>query len=355
MKADSTDGKTHFPALNPPFVKNHSPQSQPYSSYNPGNREKITEWKFHKSDDGSHPDGHEQQIVWLMNRARANPAAEGIWLAASTDPDVVGGRSYFGVDKNKLRFEFAALGAKPPAVFDNRLYAAALVHSLDLIARDAQDHNQQFDRVNAAGFHHQGGRGSVFAYADSGLNAHAAWNIDWGGGPPDGMQTGRGHRMATMSGDGSYTNVGIAAVYEANPSTSVGEYVTTGNYCLADTSYDNHFNRFLVGTVWTDNNKNGQYDPGEGLGDVTVGADRGTYFAITGDSGGYAFPLSDGIYSITFRGSSLPCTFTKSITVSGKSVLADIETKADFTGGNCDNDKKALPLPAIILLLQDQH
>ena len=179
-------------------------------------------------------------------------------------------------------------------------------------------------------------------------------NIDWGN-ESDGMQTGRGHRMATMSADGNYTNVGIAAVRELNPATDVGEYVTTGNYCLAKTSYDNHFNQFLVGTVWTDNNKNGQYDPGEGLGDVTVQPDRGTYFAVTGNSGGYAFPISDGIYSLTFRGSSLPCTFTKSIEISGKSVLADIETKSDFAADGCDNIQKTFPLPAIFLLLQDKH
>jgi hypothetical protein len=51
------------------------------------------------------------------------------------------------------------------------------------------------DRINAAGFKWQAVRGNVFAYADSSLNAHAAWNIDWGG-PEGGMQTGRGHRLA---------------------------------------------------------------------------------------------------------------------------------------------------------------
>ncbi len=34
----------------------------------------LREWTFHKSTDGAHPDGNEQQMVWLMNRARSNPA-----------------------------------------------------------------------------------------------------------------------------------------------------------------------------------------------------------------------------------------------------------------------------------------
>ena len=49
----------------------------------------TTEWVFHKTADGSHPDGNEQQMVWLMNRARANPAAEGAFLANSGIPDIV--------------------------------------------------------------------------------------------------------------------------------------------------------------------------------------------------------------------------------------------------------------------------
>jgi len=51
----------------------------------------MTEWTYHKSADGSHPDGTEQQLMWLMNRARSNPTAEGVWLATKSDPDVEGG------------------------------------------------------------------------------------------------------------------------------------------------------------------------------------------------------------------------------------------------------------------------
>jgi hypothetical protein len=92
------------------------------------------------------------------------------------------------------------------------------------------------------------------------------------------MQVGRGHRMATMSVDGAYTNVGIAAIHETDRATQVGEYVTTENYCYTNESAADHFNVFIVGTVWHDANGNGngngngndQYDPGEGIGNVRV-------------------------------------------------------------------------------------
>ena len=39
------------------------------------------EWEYHKTSDNRHPNGNEQQLMWLMNRARSNPIVEGIWFA----------------------------------------------------------------------------------------------------------------------------------------------------------------------------------------------------------------------------------------------------------------------------------
>lgn len=305
-----------------------------------------TEWTFHKTADGYHPDGHEQQAMWLMNRARSNPTQEGVWLATSPDWDVAGGRNWFDVDLNMLQDEFAALAVKPPAAFDNRLYTAAYEHSLHLIHDDSQDHIGQFDRISDAGFHYWGARGSVFSYADSGLNAHAAWNIDWGG-TEGGMQVGRGHRMATMSADGDYTNVGISAIHETSSATSVGEYVTTGNYCYANPNEANHYNIFIVGTVWHDANGNSQYDPGEGIGNVSVTPDQGDYYAVTGDSGGYAIPVDpEQSYSVTFSGADLPGNYIKSVLVEQGSALLDIETSSDMV-----NTQQNMPSAAVLFLL----
>ncbi len=341
--------KPYYPALNPPVrdkIDGETEQTVAVSEAASLAASPTTEWTFHKTADGSHPDGHEQQILWLMNRARTNPAQEGEWLASSSDTDVAGGRDYFKVDLSKLKNEFAALAAKPPAAFDNRLYAAAYAHSSDLIARDAQDHNQQFDRIDTAGFHYSSGRGSVFSYANSGLNAHAAWNIDWGPDSPDdgdGMQNGRGHRNATMSIDGDYTNTGIAAIYETNTSTRVGEYVTTGNYCKASNSFPNHYNVFIVGTVWDDSNGNNQYDPGEGKGNVEVRPDQGTYYAVTGDSGGYAIPvLVNGTYNITFSGANLSGTHVKTAAVNGASVLIDLEIGSSVSNFSLSVNKNGI-------------
>ncbi len=292
----------------------------------------LVEWIYHKTGDNLHPDGNEQQLVWLMNRARANPEREGQWLATMTDPNVAAARSFFGVDLSVLTAEFAAIGAKPPAAFDVRLYQAAEGHSAYLIAADTQSHDGQLARVNSAGFRWTQYRGNVFSYSRSAVYGHAAFNIDWGEGS-NGTQDPPGHRYAIMSIDGNYSNIGIAVVPEASPSTEVGPQVVTGNFCRADTAYADHYNRFLVGTVWEDTNANSQYDPGEGLTGVTVIPDKGEFFAVTGAGGGYAIPITaEAAYTVTFSGGELIGVYTRNVVIAATSVLLDLEYyAASFT------------------------
>jgi hypothetical protein len=285
----------------------------------------TTEWTFHKTADNEHPDGNEQQLVWLANRARSDPAREGAWLATEDDPDIAAARDYWGVNTAVLQNDFAAIPAKPPVAFDVRLYNAAKAHSDYLISIDGQVHDGQSERVDAAGFDWTSWAGIVFSYSEHTVYGHAAFNIDWGPGP-NGMQDPPGHREAIMSINVDYTNVGYAVVAESDAATEVGPQVITGNFCYADTSAADHYNRFIVGTVWEDTNSNGQYDPGEGLAGVTVMPDNGTYFAVTASSGGYAIPiLAPGTYQVTFSGGELSGTYSRNAAVGSTSVLVDLE------------------------------
>src|SRR5690606_22560187 len=188
-------GATPSPAPDPPRVEALEPEAAPRARPDGGGGDAgvLEEWTLHRSADGAHPDGVEQAYVWLMNRARRDPAAEGIFLAELDESGVGMALQHFGVDVDLLIAEFAAIPPKPPAAFDARLYEAALAHSLDLIARDAQDHAGQFDRVKATGFKYLQMRGNVFAYSRDPLYGHAAFNVDWGGNDGTGMQSGRGH------------------------------------------------------------------------------------------------------------------------------------------------------------------
>ena len=284
----------------------------------------ATEWTYHKTNDNLHPDGNEQQMLWLLNRARSDPSQEGAWLATVTDPDIAAARTYWGVNVTALQNDFAAIPVKPPAAFDVRLYNAAKAHSEYLISIDGQTHDGQFTRIDAAEFEYTSAAGIVFSYSENALYGHAGFNIDWGPGP-NGMQDPPGHRNAIMSVSGNYTNVGYAVVAELNPATDVGPQVITGNLCYANTSYANHYNRFLVGTVWADSNGNDQYDPGEGIGGVTVNPNLGTYFAVTANGGGYAIPITTaGTYVVTFSGSSITAPVTRTAAVGSTSLLLNL-------------------------------
>ncbi|MCK5922238.1 MAG: hypothetical protein KAG66_14940, partial [Methylococcales bacterium] len=217
----------------------------------------TTEWIWHKTSDGQHPNGEEQTQIWLMNRARQNPAAEGRWLAEEEDIHVTADRWIYGVDTDLLQTEFANFAAKPPAAFDVRLYQAAAEHNQHMIAVDRQTHDGQVDRANSQGLTCKAYHGNVFSHSKNALHAHVGYNIDWGDGP-GGMQQGRLHRLGIMSLDGIFSNVGIASIRETNSNTRVGPWVTTGNFCDVDDTRVDHHNRFIVGTVWEDKNKNGR-------------------------------------------------------------------------------------------------
>jgi len=296
----------------------------------------ATEWLYHKTSNNLHPDNNEQQMMWLMNRARSNPTQEGLWLAFVDDVDVQNALNadHFDVDLDVLMDEFEAIDVKPPAAFDVRLYNAAKAHSNDLIDRNAQDHDGQFDKVTAAGFSYMDIRGNVFSYAINPVYGHAGFNIDWGGNDGTGMQTGRGHRLAIMAMDGDYSNVGIAMVSETDPDTDVGPFVITGNYASANEASLNHYNRFLVGTVWEDLNDNDMYDPGEGIENITVKPDQGNYFAVTSSSGGYAVPVNAGNYIVTFSGTGIGADITRAVYVGSASVPLDLL----YTGNASDDD-----------------
>jgi hypothetical protein len=323
LSAGTVQAAPRGPAPDPPAVHEADATAPPLARYGAPSSSDPVEWTLHASSDGQHPDADEQTMLWLMNRARQDPIAEGSFLATVEDPSVQGALGYFGVDLFVLQTEFDGIAPMPPAAFDARLYEAAYQHSLYLIANDAQNHTDQFVRVSEAGFHAGAMRGNVFSYAETALYAHAGFNVDWGGSDGTGMQVGRGHRKAIMSTDGDYTNVGLALVPEANPATAVGPLVVTGNYASASTSWPDHYNRFVVGTVWEDGNGNGRYDGGEGFAGVTVTPSVGPWFAVTSAGGGYAIPMLEaGPLTLTFSGPGIPTT-TAQVAIDTTSILVD--------------------------------
>lgn len=247
----------------------------------------IQQWTLHASDDGAHPDQNEQQLIWLMNRARQNPTEEGIWLAQTQIPSIKQARKQYRVSERRLRKQFRKIRPSPPAAFDARLYTAALVHAQRLADKQKQNHRGQMKAIKRSGFPLASCRGNVFSYARDAVNAHAAFNIDWGNGW-GGTQRGVEHRKAIMSTEEILDRVGIAIV-NARDAKRVGPMVVVGNYCRERVEDDDSIN-FFVGTVFIDANRNEQFDAGEGVSGVRVESNLSRWYAITADGGGYALP-----------------------------------------------------------------
>ncbi len=65
-----------YPEPNPPTdIKLPDSQATPKESSEISRqfRTPDTEWVYHKTADNQHPNGMEQQQLWLVNNARANP------------------------------------------------------------------------------------------------------------------------------------------------------------------------------------------------------------------------------------------------------------------------------------------
>jgi hypothetical protein len=111
-------------------------------------------------------------------------------------------------------------------------------------------------------------------------------------------------------------------VADNDNSNSVGPLVTSIGYVVARTSTSNHYNRFIVGTIWTDSNGNDQYDPGEGHGGVSITPDRGDFYSLTADSGGFSIPATEtGSYNITVSGGAIAQPQQRQVEVESVSVL----------------------------------
>ncbi len=270
------------------------------------------------------PTAEEQYMLEHVNRARANPAAEGLRLQSTSDPAVLAAYRFFAVDVAAMAAQFATYPARPPLAFNAELIAAARAHSQDMARNDFQGHtgsngSSMVNRVEVAGYTGWNAVAeNVYAFAQGVFHGHAGFNVDWG-------VASLGHRMNIMNFSPTgpvYTEVGIGILPETDPRTSVGPLVVTENFGRRSGQL------FVVGVVFDDANRDGFYGIGEGVGGVTVTTSEGQ-LAITSTSGGYAIPLSGSSGSITVRaeGGALGAVRETVVALAGSNV------KVDFIAG----------------------
>ncbi len=235
---------------------------------------------------GTAPTAYEQLMLELINRARLDPAGEAARYATPLNE---------GLPAGTLTDE-----PRQPVAFHPDLIAAARGHSQWMLDNDLFQHageggSRPADRVATEGYdwitvgENLAWSGTTGPISDIGATVeglHEALYIDSG-------VAGRGHRKILLDDDFREVGVGVLA-------GSFNQYnavMVTNDYAARPNA-----SAMLTGVIYEDEDGNGFYTPGEGLGGVAILA-RGAgedYTAVAMTSGGYQMELPDGDYSVGF-------------------------------------------------------
>jgi hypothetical protein len=276
---------------------------------------------------------HEQFFLELLNRARADPAAEA---------------ARYGIDLTEGPVVISP-APKQPLAPNAALLTAMRAHLDDMLANHFFDHygsdgSSPFTRMTAAGYTPYTTLGENIAWQGTTgtpdvtqyvADMHRALFVDAG-------YPGRGHRVNMMNPAFKEVGAGVdQGPYHPPPSTLTYNAVLSGHDLGARPG-----NSFLTGVVFNDSLvlANDFYTPGEGLGGITVTAvasGGGAYTEVTGAAGGYRLQVPSGTYTVSATGSGLPGILVRT----GVFVGAE-NVKVDFS-------VTAPPPPPLLSLLAD--
>lgn len=290
------------------------------------------------------PSNQEQHLLEYIYRARVDALTEANRLAAETDPAIKNAYTVFGVTAANIRNQYSVQAASgflarnaQPLSFQTTLLRSSEMHSQDMLSSRIQAHTSSSNppapfkpgftpsqRAQSLGYVGNVAE-SVYAHAQSVRHVHASFTVDWGGDSPSqaeynpafrgqGMQNPAGHRK--MVHGAKYNEIGVGIV--AGSSGNVGPLLVTADFGSTGTTY-------VTGVAYRDTNRNGFYDPGEGLGGVRVDVPGSAYYAITSASGGYSVPVNGNkTYSVAFSGGGQPNWSTNVL------VSASLNKKVDY-------------------------
>jgi len=253
------------------------------------------------------PSNEEQLMLELINASRSGPQD-----AAAN----------YGIDLNvDLPPGTISNSPKQPLAFNPKLIVAAREHSQWMVDAQTFSHTGQ------------GGSSSEDRIEDAGYELTGSWaqgeNLGTSGtsGPFDVLNhiqliiedlfLSPDHRVVTLSEN--FNEIGIGSL--TGNFQGVNTLMVTQKF--ATSAFTPKY--FLVGVVYEDSNGNDQYDIGEGLQGITITPDKGSYYSVTSESGGFAIPLphSSGTLSVTASSQELSQSVTKEINMTGENVKLD--------------------------------
>ncbi len=243
----------------------------------------------------------EQLVLEYINRARANPTAEGTRL---------------GISMWESLCDLNDVGVRPPLAMNKILLQVADYHSWDMYTSNYFDHNDLSDhdpeqRMTNAGY-------SWWTWGENiavGSSGYSATNLE-DDLMVDSSTSCRLHRVNLFDND--FKEVGVGYYAGATPNPSGWSSFLTQDFGSASVG------PFLVGVVYNDADGDNFYDIGEGISGVQITPSGGSYYAVSSTSGGYAFPIgTSGTITVTASGSVFG-SITKTVSFTGAN------TKLDF-------------------------
>lgn len=292
------------------------------------------------------PTEYEQLMLELINRARANPAAEA-------------DRYRINLNEGIPADELITTESKQPVTFNLDLIEAARGHNQWMMANDIFQHegmnnSSPGDRMEAAGYEFSG---SAWGWGEN-----LAWSGQGGVSPDTLVFTRRLHENLFVDDDypdrGHRTNMMNFRHKEVGVGVQTGVFSAGGiNYNAVMSTIDFAWvtgDNFLTGVAYDEEVKDDDfYTPGEGIGGLTVKAirqdDGETYTTTTWASGGYSLPLPEGVFDVYVTGFELNFIHYHAgqITMDGQNVKVDfpldiiqrpdlVISGLDYTAGDYD-------------------
>jgi hypothetical protein len=259
------------------------------------------------------PTAEEQLVLEYINRARANPVAEGQRLGIDITE---------GLQDNPQNSCYGPeyVGVRPPLAMNPDLLAVAEAHSEDMYNQNYFSHTDPngttaFQRIQNSGYNYISAGENIGA--GTGMSATDLEDLLM----VDSGYPCRAHRMNLLNifpyPPPAYYEVGIG--YHEGSS---GQAFITQDFGTSANTVP-----FLTGVVYNDANENNFYDIGEGVSGVTITPSSGEYYAISSSSGGYAFPIPiSGTITVTASGNGFG-PISKTITLTGTNVELDFTSQ----------------------------
>lgn len=259
------------------------------------------------------PTALEQYLLELVNRDRLDP---------------IGAAARNGLPTSSLPSRPLA-----PLAMNDDLVDAARKHSAWMEATDTFSHtgaggSSPTQRANAEGWSGGGVGENIagwFSFNSPNVNDQATIEERHRS-----LMNSSGHRANLMNS--GYAEIGTGIAFGDWP----GNGFTYDHAVLLTEDFSDRGRNFATGVAFKDADSDRFYDPGEGLGAITVNltGTAGTFQTTTWASGGYQVAVPDGDYTVTFSGGTLGTqSVVKHASIHGDNMKVDLNTTVDHPGG----------------------